>query len=301
MEVKRGEKLILIIIFSVVILVSEVLLKEIKKEQGIYVNKYIKGVSEKSLNFNLGYEIITQIRKTLAAICWIKAEIYFHGGISHADELEEHTKEKFSKGKSHKKEHSFVEMQKKHFEKNIENPEESFKHYHHHHHVRKPTWFHPYVPRPEHGIENAAQMMPWYWLTTFFDPHFTRAYANGAYFLAFILDKKNEALQYLEEGLKNNPTANNILIMFGWIYFKDKKYKRALYYLQKVNEKKFKTKEDAQFFYSLMAATYEKLGEYDKALLYWQKDYEITKRKTIYKKKILPLKQKIEKMKSETK
>ncbi len=77
------------------------------------------------------------------------------------------------------------------------------------------------------------ELMPWFKLTTMFNPHHVRAYAVGGYWLAFRLEKPDEAIRFLKEGIKNNPDSYQISEEMGIVYFsKLKDYKKAQYYFE---------------------------------------------------------------------
>lgn len=75
----------------------------------------------------------------------------------------------------------------------------------------------PYKLEHEHGVSSVPMMLPWYWLTTALDPHFTRAYANGAWWLAFVRKDVDRAKEYLRSGLRHNPGDPDILMALGEI------------------------------------------------------------------------------------
>lgn len=95
------------------------------------------------------------------------------------------------------------------FHRGLRNEEELFE---------EPTPLHPWVPEHVHDMDHVGEMMPWIWLTTNLNPHHTRAYAMGGYFLSWRLDQTDEALAYLAEGEANNPGDGLIPFTIGKIY-----------------------------------------------------------------------------------
>ncbi len=235
----------------------------------------------------LGYTLLWEIRKTLAAYCWMQAEVYFHGGIRHMDEVHDHHHPEESCHHHHDITDEHLELDEEH---HIECD--------HEHEIRDRTLLRPYVPRPDHGVEHVPQMMPWYWLTTLLDPYFIEAYHNGAYYLAFHLDRPGQAFEYLDRGLRYNPGEPRILTVYGWVYYRKGQYARTLYYLEKVDPQRLEeTHEDAfsfdVFYYQLKADAFENLEKYQDALENWEKVYALTRREAVRRNRIEPLLEKI--------
>lgn len=232
---------------------------------------------------HLGHTLLWEIRKTLAAYCWIQAEVYFHGGLRHAhEECSHHPRDE-------QHEHHYIE------------PDYSVECDHHHgHDIPERTLLRPYVVSKEaiHSTDHVPQMMPWYWLTTLLDPYFIEAYHNGAYFLAFHLGSYHEAFDYLDRGLRYNPGNPRILTIYAWIYYRLEEYQRTLYYLQKVNLARLADDDDdifsfKNFYHQLKADAYENLGQYNNALEVWEYIYEMTGRMAVKKHRIEPLIEKL--------
>jgi tetratricopeptide (TPR) repeat protein len=78
-------------------------------------------------------------------------------------------------------------------------------------------------------------------LVTLLDPHFVQAYDFGGYHLGINLGKPLEAMNFLEEGIKNNPDNFQLIWEMGYLLTNQKKYSEALPYLLKarglVNQK----------------------------------------------------------------
>jgi len=77
-------------------------------------------------------------------------------------------------------------------------------------------WRDPHVPHEHIG---GVELLPWYRLATIADPTNVRAYMIGAWWLKTLGDDKalNEALKFLDEGIRHNPKAFQLYLMKGYI------------------------------------------------------------------------------------
>jgi hypothetical protein len=113
------------------------------------------------------------------------------------------------------------------------------------------------------------EIMPWLYYAARIDPKNIQAYVLSAYYLADRLDRPDQAMAFLREGLKKNPDSWEINAEIGRIYYKHyKNYEGAAYFLNAALEHLNKTphdKLDERGVLSLLAHTYEALGETEKA------------------------------------
>lgn len=197
-----------------------------------------------------GTGFVWEIRRTLATISWVKAQDYFHRGFAVADFIrpedlaafEEHEREDIGRMRE-----SIMERAEKapedsdagpaahHHDDQCDHPD----HHHHHHHgdhcdhddhhaqfgfnthpLMRRSWLRPYTLDHEHDEGGVPMMLPWYWLTTTLDPHFVRAFSNGAWWLAFVRKDVDRALDYLDRGLLRNPGDADLLMARGEIAFR---------------------------------------------------------------------------------
>lgn len=77
------------------------------------------------------------------------------------------------------------------------------------------------------------QTLPILRLITWLDPQFTKAYDFGGYFLAINLKKPREGITFLQEGIKNNPDNYDLHQGLAFIYFELKNYDMAIKYAEK--------------------------------------------------------------------
>lgn len=208
-----------------------------------------------------------ETRRALAIISWAEAQTYFHGGFDLAAFIsnkaaEEKAQTDLAKGDDDEDDkdlriHSRAEQIKIH---SLEN-----------HPFTRESLMRPYVYKHFHGEKGPKQMMPFYWLTTQLDPHFVRAYSNGAFWLAFHFNRSKEAMEYLERGRKYNPAAYSIYGMMGHIRFSIlKQYDAAAGDLEKaviLNPcSTFDEADDMIMTLRYLGRTYLELGKYDSAI-----------------------------------
>ncbi len=78
------------------------------------------------------------------------------------------------------------------------------------------------------------QILPILRFITWLDNHFIKAYDFGGYFLAITLNQPDEGIDFLEEGIMNNPRNYDLYQGLAYIYFhKVKNYNMAINYARK--------------------------------------------------------------------
>lgn len=205
-----------------------------------------------------GTGFVWEIRRTLATISWVRAQDYFHRGFAVADFIrsedleafEQHEREDIGKMResimartetplshsdavsSHSPDtHEACDdpghQHDKHCDHDDHEHDDHCDHDDHHtrfgldtHPLMQRSWLRPYTVGHEHGEGGVAMMLPWYWLTTTLDPHFIRAFSNGAWWLAFVRKDVDRALDYLNRGLLHNPGDADLLMARGEIAFR---------------------------------------------------------------------------------
>jgi len=65
--------------------------------------------------------------------------------------------------------------------------------------------------------DQMIEVLPWFWAASRVSGKNTEAYESGAYVLAYALDKPEEGVKLLEEGVRNNPAAPSLDFMMGEI------------------------------------------------------------------------------------
>ncbi|MCD6310479.1 MAG: tetratricopeptide repeat protein, partial [Candidatus Eremiobacteraeota bacterium] len=112
-------------------------------------------------------------------------------------------------------------------------------------------------------------------MVTVLDPHFEQAYSVTAYDLAVSFDKKEEALKFINEGIKNNPESRLLFWDKGFILFHFQEYREAIAPLTiafQRSTKRFDKLNSAR----LLAHSYLKLGDKARAKKYLKKILELS-------------------------
>lgn len=182
-----------------------------------------EGLSARNVQ-SLVNESVWQLRRSLAILTWTEAQTYFHGGFDLAafsknllleKKAEQDRKAHGEEERDHDHEHHDTMAPRLHSEE-----DERRIAWLHNHPALQETLLRPYVFLHTDEIGGGARrMMPFYWLTTQLDPNFVRAYVNGAYFLAFHFKLRDEAMKYVDQGLRFNPDDASLHAMKGHILF----------------------------------------------------------------------------------
>jgi tetratricopeptide (TPR) repeat protein len=75
------------------------------------------------------------------------------------------------------------------------------------------------------------EVLPWFYAEVLFNPHDTRGYVLGGYWLER-LARGDESLAFLKEGLKNNPRSARIIASIGSFYYRNGRKQEAGPYLE---------------------------------------------------------------------
>ncbi len=84
-----------------------------------------------------------------------------------------------------------------------------------------------------HDWKNNTEIIPMIRFVTVLDPQFAAAYDFGGYQLAVNLKKTREGLDFLSEGLRNNPGDGELLQTMGFVCFHLGRYDQAIVYLER--------------------------------------------------------------------
>jgi len=68
--------------------------------------------------------------------------------------------------------------------------------------------------------DRIVEVLPWFWAACRVSPKNVASFENGAYVLAYELNKPEEGVRLLEEGVRNNPTVPELDFLLGQILFK---------------------------------------------------------------------------------
>lgn len=88
-------------------------------------------------------------------------------------------------------------------------------------------WRDPTLP---HLLSPGAELLPWYRLITLSNPHNIRGYVVGTYWLMVenTKDANEEAIKFINEGIKNNPDSFQLYLMRGRALLRQKDKSDAL-------------------------------------------------------------------------
>ncbi len=265
--------------FFSVILIGVVLLLVLLT--AISINGFLletsSGFAEQS---DIFYKMFGQLRGSIAAMLYLKADRYFHGGTYH-----EHG--------------SHVCLGKDtHMEGTPEHHDDSP---HHHddfpHHENEGCGIFGKISRaikyrPVHHLNDveSAEIMPWFELASIADPHYIQAYIVGGYWLGMRLGKPERALRFLKKGLKYNPSSWQIYAQMGDVYFFVKRdYQRAIAYFRQAYFFMRGTEVagiEKKHVLVLLAASFEKLKDYGHSLQYYKLVQKTNVRDGVIRKKI---------------
>lgn len=215
------------------------------------------------------YRILGNIGNIFSDYSYINADVYYHGGIYNIGQEEDKHMEHgadnvlINNGKEYRNTHIINEKGEKTkaiSKLNILAYIGEKAHISEHIHL--------------HGDEK-RELIPWLYYAVRLNPNNINAYVIGGYWIGRQLQEPNEAIKFLKEGLTNNPNSWKIYNQIGNIYFTEKEdYKQALFNFQKANKLLTDTnsdKFDQRDVYTFTAACYEKLGEINKSMEFYNK------------------------------
>ena len=138
--------------------------------------------------------------------------------------------------------------------------------------------------------DRIKEILPWLYFSIKLDPHNVMGYTLTGYFLADHLDKTDEAINCLREGLKNNPNSWEINEDIGRLYLLKLKnntialtfLERAYVLISRVKHNKFQER----FVLTLLSEAYKRKGEESKAIPLYKRIHELFPGDRIFQKKI---------------
>lgn len=119
------------------------------------------------------------------------------------------------------------------------------------------------------SAKEEKELIPWFYYAIKLNPHNEQAYCLGGFWLATRLNKTEEAIKLLEDGIKNNPNSWKIYAELGEIYIMQKKdYINATYCFEQAKsfiEQKNINKFEKRVIYTFLAESYKKLNKTEQA------------------------------------
>lgn len=230
-----------------------------------YNRAFLSGYGVLALTSDIFYKVFGELKYIVSNMAFLTADIYYHGGVyllhepGHDDEHASCLLEDFrhSPGDSHA--HEYIHT-----------------HNHEHGEHARPSWnillsADKAIRITEHrhlaGHEE-KEMLPWIYYATRLNPYNELAYAVGGYWLGLRMARPEEAIEYLREGIVNNPESMQIYDSMGRVYYSIAEYDKAAFYLEKakeLGEARHIDKIQKRYFYPLLAQIYRKIGKPDKA------------------------------------
>jgi len=67
--------------------------------------------------------------------------------------------------------------------------------------------------------DQTVEVLPWLWAATRMSPKNIQAYQSSAYVLSYVLDKPEDGVRLLEEGVRNNPATPELDFSIGEVLF----------------------------------------------------------------------------------
>jgi tetratricopeptide (TPR) repeat protein len=211
---------------KVVLLLGVVLLPTLST--GIKTDDYLaaSSVSEEGLherNQSAVANLFGEVRATISDVMFVKTERYLHSGIGYQPHLDYGEMERTGRVRhdhDHEDEHGSVAtiirspgLDWRYFIGNLEREVKPW---------RNPDSHVAHTPGEE--------LLPWYWLAVTANPHNTRAYRIGAFWLMSgeVTERLDEALRFIDDGIRNNPDYFGFYLTQGMILLRMKRHDAAL-------------------------------------------------------------------------
>ena len=212
------------------------------------------------LSNDIFYKIFGEFKNYLSDMSYIQADVYYHSGIhvfgkcEKCAEEEQHIKEEM------KHEHEDIHVHKNGQPKDRSRPSANILL-----DIGKAT----VITEHKHLSGNEEiETLPWFYYAVKLNPHNETAYSVGGFWLVSKLKKVEKGINFLKEGLANNPDSWEICATLGQIYLlKKKDHRNAITYLEKAKELGEKQNIDRfgkRRIYVLLAEAYKKYGDTDK-------------------------------------
>lgn len=167
--------------------------------------------------------ILGEFRTSLSDMMFLKTERYLHGGVAYMPHHDEPilTGEALADEIEHHQEHvGEIEHHDLHDEHSgiatiIPDAVSDFRGIIGHLHREVAPWRHP---DRDHIHTDGRELLPWFRMMTAADPRYTRGYAVGAFWLQ--LEDLEQALDFITEGIQNNPQAFELYVSRGFLRVK---------------------------------------------------------------------------------
>jgi tetratricopeptide (TPR) repeat protein len=166
-----------------------------------------------------------EVRTALSDVMYIKTERYLHAGVGYVPHMEEeilsvsgamdHAEEHQVHVGAEEPEHDTPAEEHSGIPTLLRTADTDFRGFIGHLHRAVKPWRDPSNP---HAHTSGTELLPWFRLMTMNDPHYIRGYALGGWWLSQL--DPSEALDYLSEGIRNNPDAFQIWLTKGQVHIR---------------------------------------------------------------------------------
>ena len=188
-----------------------------------------EAVSEE-VNTSAFASILGEVRTSAADLMWVKTERYMHRGVAFAAHITADELTRDEDGNQDEHEHE-------HMEAFIPEADEDYRGFIGTIQRAVHPWQGPDAP---HSHTPGDQLLPWYRLLTFSDPHHWRGYMIGAWWLCQEQGKNpgalDEAMAFINEGIRNNPKVFQLHLMQGRIRIKQGQIQAAIESCERATE-----------------------------------------------------------------
>ena len=164
--------------------------------------------------------VFGETREILGTQMIQRADLYFHGGVG---KIECNHGLSSSAGHHHEASHGHAQDDHNH---GHEHDEDTLGNAHQHEHKHPSTdtsgpadWLtrlnqrlHPRAHKHLSGANAEKELLPWLWAAVKADPHNINAYGIGAYWLGDRLNRPDKALEFIRQGIRDNPNAYELEI-----------------------------------------------------------------------------------------
>jgi len=224
------------------------------------------------------YEVLGEGRKILSDYASVKGDEYLHGGITGVDKAECKTEH-----------HKHNDLEHERVCPVCHQDHDPDKHIHKK--DKKPIRFSrlnilPYIGGTLHITEHIhlhgeeeKEILPWFYYAVKLNPKNVEAYVTGGFWVGIRLDRPDEGIKFLKEGLVHNSDSWEIYQELGHIYLTEKKDpKKALSNFLKAYELipvETVDKFDKRGLYTFIAGCYGKLGYLEKEAEFYKKVLEL--------------------------
>ncbi|MBU1086821.1 MAG: hypothetical protein KKD05_04805 [Candidatus Omnitrophica bacterium] len=212
-----------------------------------YSQEFLNQQASADLNNHIFYKTFGEFRDYLSDLSYLQADAYFHA-------KGQTCKQENYLEQSPEHEHHSLPSSKKNFANPLMNIRQALR-----------------ISQHRHLSGNEEkELIPWFYYALKLNPHNEQAYCVGGFWLATRLDKIDEAIKLLKDGIKNNPDSWKIYAELGEIYIMQKKdYTNAAYCFEQARSfaaQQTIDKFEKRVIYTFLCEAYKKLGKTEQAL-----------------------------------